>query len=69
MFGKLEKPALAGITDMGWRESLVFAPLVILTLIFGFYPKPILDMSASSVAALLDGYNKAIAVKSAAVVK
>lgn len=69
VFGKLEKPALAGITDMGWRESLVFAPLVILTLIFGFYPKPILDMSASSVAALLDGYNKAIAVKSAAVVK
>jgi NADH-quinone oxidoreductase subunit M len=69
VFGKLEKPALAGITDMGWRESVVFAPLVILTLVFGFYPKPILDMSASSVASLLDTYNKAIAVKSAAVVK
>jgi NADH-quinone oxidoreductase subunit M len=69
VFGKLEKPALAGVTDMGWRESVVFAPLVILTLVFGFYPKPILDMSASSVAALLDTYNKAIAVKSAAVTK
>ena len=69
VFGKLVKPSLAGITDMGWRESLVFAPLVILTLVFGFYPKPILDMSASSVASLLDTYNKAIAVKSAAVVK
>jgi NADH-quinone oxidoreductase subunit M len=69
VFGKLEKPSLAAITDMSWRESMVFAPLVILTLVFGFYPKPILDMSASSVAALLDTYNKAIAVKSAAVVK
>ena len=54
---------------MLFRSSLVFAPLVILTLVFGFYPKPILDMSASSVASLLDTYNKAIAVKSAAVVK
>src|SRR6185436_10645981 len=53
IFGKLEKPSLATITDMGWREIAVFAPLVILTLLLGFYPKPVLDMSAASVTALL----------------
>jgi NADH-quinone oxidoreductase subunit M len=62
VFGKLEKPALAGITDMSWREAVVFAPLVILTILFGVYPKPVLDMSATSVTALLDNYNRALGV-------
>jgi NADH-quinone oxidoreductase subunit M len=64
IFGTL-KPALAGITDIGWREGLIFAPLVVLTILFGVAPKPVLDMSATSVANLLDGYNKAIGVKTA----
>ncbi len=69
IFGTLDKPALAHITDMSWREVAVFAPLIVLTLLFGFYPKPVLDMSAASVTALLDGYQTAIgAVKSAALV-
>ena len=49
IFGKLEKPSLAAITDMGWREIAIFAPLIVLTLLLGFYPKPVLDMSAASV--------------------
>ena len=32
IFGKLEKPGLATITDMGWRETAIFAPLIVLTL-------------------------------------
>jgi NADH-quinone oxidoreductase subunit M len=59
VFGTL-KPALAGISDIGFREAVIFAPLVILTILFGVAPKPVLDMSAASVAQLLDGYNKAI---------
>jgi NADH-quinone oxidoreductase subunit M len=70
IFGKLEKPSLAAITDMGWRETAIFAPLVVLTLWLGFYPKPVLDMSAASVTALLDNYQRALgAAKSAALVK
>jgi NADH-quinone oxidoreductase subunit M len=69
IFGTLDKPALAHISDMSWREVAVFAPLIVLTLLFGFYPKPVLDMSAASVITLLDGYQHAIgAVKSAALV-
>ena len=70
MLGKLEKPALANIRDMSWREITVFAPLVVLTLLFGFYPKPVLDISAASVTALLQNYHAALnaAAKSAALV-
>jgi NADH-quinone oxidoreductase subunit M len=70
IFGRLEKPALAAITDMSWREIAIFVPLIVLTLWLGFYPKPVLDMSAASVTALLDNYQNALgAAKSAALVK
>jgi NADH-quinone oxidoreductase subunit M len=64
VFGTL-KPALAHISDIGWREGVIFAPLVVLTILFGVAPKPVLDMSAASVASLLDGYNKAVAAYTA----
>jgi NADH-quinone oxidoreductase subunit M len=60
IFGNL-KPALVGIKDMGWREILIFTPLVALTILFGVAPKPVLDMSAASVAQLLDNYKHSIA--------
>src|ERR1051325_8996740 len=70
IFGRLEKPALATITDMGWRETAIFAPLVVMTLLLGFYPKPVLDVSAASVTALLDNYQRALGpAKSAALGK
>ncbi|MGO8831683.1 MAG: NADH-quinone oxidoreductase subunit M, partial [Roseiarcus sp.] len=46
IFGKLTKPSLLHIKDIGWREMVVLAPLVILTIVFGVYPKPVLDISA-----------------------
>jgi NADH-quinone oxidoreductase subunit M len=60
IFGNL-KPALVGIKDMGWREILIFTPLVALTILFGVAPKPVLDMSAASVAQLLDNYKHSMA--------
>jgi NADH-quinone oxidoreductase subunit M len=64
IYGTL-KPALEGIKDIGLREAVIFTPLVILTILFGVAPKPVLDMSAASVTQLLDGYNKAIGTKTA----
>jgi NADH-quinone oxidoreductase subunit M len=70
VLGRLDKPSLATITDMGWREIAIFTPLIVLTLLLGFYPKPVLDMSAASVTALLDNYQHALgAAKSAALAK
>ena len=59
IFGRLEKPSLAAIRDLGPREVAILAPLVALTILFGVYPKPVLDMSAASVAALIDNYHHA----------
>jgi len=61
IFGKLEKPALKYITDLTWREVAVMAPLVVLTIVFGFYPGPILNASAVSVEALIKNYQTALA--------
>jgi NADH-quinone oxidoreductase subunit M len=70
IFGKLEKPSLFSIRDIGWREIVVLAPLVILTIVFGIYPKPVLDISSASVTALIDNYQHALsAVQTAAVAK
>ncbi|MGD9837356.1 MAG: NADH-quinone oxidoreductase subunit M [Afipia sp.] len=70
VFGVLDKPSLASIKDLTLREGIILAPLVILTILFGVYPKPVLDMSAASVQQLVNNYNTAItAVKAAALVQ
>jgi NADH-quinone oxidoreductase subunit M len=70
VFGALTKPSLAGIKDLTAREVLTLGPLVALTLLFGFYPKPVLDMSAASVQQLVDNYSHAVtAVKAAALLQ
>ncbi len=60
IFGVLEKPSLKSILDMSPREIVVMAPLVILTIFFGFYPAPILDVTAQSVKKLVANYEAAI---------
>jgi len=66
VFGTL-RPSLASIKDITFREGLTLMPLMALTILFGFYPKPVLDMSAASVQQLVNNYNTAItAVKAAA---
>jgi NADH-quinone oxidoreductase subunit M len=62
----LDKPQLANIADLNWREVVVLAPFVVLTILFGVYPKPVLDMSAASVQKLVDNYQQAINVVKAA---
>jgi NADH-quinone oxidoreductase subunit M len=70
IFGKLEKPSLFHIRDLGWREVVILAPLVILTIVFGIYPKPVLDMSSASVTQLIDNYQHALsAVQTAALAR
>ena len=70
IFGKLTKPNLFNIRDIGAREMLILAPLLILTIVFGVYPKPVLDMSAVSVAQLIDNFQHAVSsVQSAALAR
>jgi NADH-quinone oxidoreductase subunit M len=66
VLGPLEKPSLASIRDVEAREVVIFAPLLILTILFGVYPRPVLDMSAVSVTALVTNYQQARGIAKAA---
>ena len=67
VFGTL-KPSLAALSDLGPREMITLAPLVILTILFGVFPNRILDLSAASVTALVDSYSHAVGAARAAAV-
>ncbi len=70
IFGELVKPSLMSIKDLTFRECLTLFPLVALTILFGVYPKPVLDMSAASVQQLVNNYTSAVtAVKAAALLQ
>ncbi len=60
IFGKLEKPNLSGILDLSRRELAMLVPLAALALFFGFYPAPILDVTAASVDQLISNYHAAL---------
>ena len=60
IFGTLDKATLKSIPDMNMREIAILAPLVVLTILFGFYPAPLLDVTAVSVQNLVANYEAAI---------
>ena len=66
-FGRLEHEGLQQIADMDRREILIIAPLVIATLVFGFWPMPILDLTAPSVDLLISNYHEALATHFSAI--
>jgi NADH-quinone oxidoreductase subunit M len=67
IFGVLDKPRLAAMKDLDYREVITLGPLAVLTVLFGFFPKPVLDMSAAAVNQLIDNYHQALgAAKTAA---
>jgi NADH-quinone oxidoreductase subunit M len=61
MFGPLEKPGLATMTDLSRRELAVLAPLVVLTIYYGIHPAPVLDAFAASTDALMASTQAALA--------
>ena len=65
IYGKLEKVGLKSITDMNGREIAIIAPLVILTILFGIFPAPLLDVTAVSVKHLVENFETAIAAATA----
>ena len=60
IFGALEKEKLKAMTDLSARERLILIPLAVMILLFGVYPRPVLDISAGSVTALVARYHDAL---------
>jgi NADH-quinone oxidoreductase subunit M len=52
--GPVTKPENEKLLDLGVREKLILAPLVVLIVFLGVYPKPALDRIEPSVEALLE---------------
>ncbi|MDQ8697985.1 NADH-quinone oxidoreductase subunit M [Hyphomicrobium sp. LHD-15] len=59
IFGPLEKPSLKALADVSPRELAILTPLVVLSILLGFYPAPILDVTAVSVKALVTSIESA----------
>jgi NADH-quinone oxidoreductase subunit M len=62
IFGVLEKPSLMHISDLNAREMATFAPLLLLTIYYGVHPQPVIDASAASIDALVQGFDHALAL-------
>ena len=60
VMGDLIKESLKSITDMTVRERVIFAPLVVMTLLLGVYPSLITDIIGPSVGALITNYDTAV---------
>lgn len=61
VFGEMTNPKLEGILDLSRREWLIFTPLIIGTLVLGFFSTLITDVTAASVDQLISNYQAALA--------
>jgi NADH-quinone oxidoreductase subunit M len=60
VFGELVKDDLKNIMDVGRREILIFAPLILVAFWIGIYPEPFLDVMHASVINLMDQHETAM---------
>jgi NADH-quinone oxidoreductase subunit M len=61
IYGALDKTSLKAIADLTPREIGFMAPLVVITLILGLYPKPIFDVTRASVTRLIELHQQGVA--------
>ena len=66
VFGEMIKQSLMNIKDMSVREKAFFTPLVAMTLILGFYPSLITDITGPTVDAYVSSYQAKLSGTSAA---
>jgi len=62
IFGALTKDSLKAILDLNLREKVIIYPLIVLTIVFGFYPSPILDTTAAAVDNLVAHYSASVGI-------
>jgi len=60
VFGAMVHGKLLTISDLKWRENLVFIPLIFSIISLGIYPLPLLTLMHSSISHVIDQYNLAI---------
>ena len=66
VFGPLDKEGLRTLPDLSRREMATLVPLVVLTIFFGIYPAPILDLTSAAVETLVARVEVVAAAREAA---
>jgi NADH-quinone oxidoreductase subunit M len=61
VYGELVNPDLFSISDLNWREVVIFAPLIVGAIWLGFYPPAVFQYTQASVDALVATFHSAIA--------
>ena len=62
VFGDLTKESLRSMLDMSTREKVIIYPLVFLTIFYGVYPMPILDVTAATIDNLVTNIQQSVEV-------
>ena len=65
IFGRLEKPSLAGLLDLSPREVAILVPLVVLTIYYGVHPAPVINASMPSIDKIATSVQTAVAATAA----
>jgi NADH-quinone oxidoreductase subunit M len=60
VFGEITNTALATITDLSTREVLIFAPLIVGTLVLGLAPDLVFQVTGAATEGLVAGYRAAM---------
>jgi len=61
VFGDMIKAGLKTMFDMSMRERVIFAPLVVMTILLGVYPALVTDIIGPSTEALVANFNHSLA--------
>ncbi|HEX3916814.1 MAG TPA: NADH-quinone oxidoreductase subunit M [Caulobacteraceae bacterium] len=59
IFGEITNNALAAISDLNMREIVIFAPLIVGTLVLGLAPGLVFQVTSGATQALVDAYHLA----------
>jgi len=59
VFGEVTNPEAGRMKDLSVREMVIFAPLVVLVVVMGIYPRFVLQPIAPSVAKIVSGLETA----------
>ncbi len=62
VLGEMTKKELQDIPDLSRREILTFAPLIVLTIWLGIYPKPVIQLMEPSVKLLVSQLQRPVAL-------
>jgi NADH-quinone oxidoreductase subunit M len=59
IFGQLTNPSLASIGDLVGRETMIFVPLIIATLVLGFQPRLVFSITDAAAAHMVTAFHAA----------